>query len=190
MQEEQNEHLEEIILNSETVFRGQIFDVDKVDVLVADGTPATRDIIRHSGAVGIIALDGKGNMLIVRQYRTSLERITAEIPAGRLESGENLLECAARELSEETGYNAEHIEYVGAIASAAGYSDELVHIAYAHGLTPGKAHPDEDEFVASEWVNIDDMVDAVLSGEIEDSKTMVAALMADAQRRRGTWTNL
>ena len=190
MQEAMNENLNETILSSETVFEGDIFNVDHVDVLVADGSPATRDIIRHSGAVGIIALDGKGNILIVRQYRTSLERITAEIPAGRLEPGEDPLECATRELSEETGYNAEHIEYVGAIASAAGYSDELVHIVYAHGLTPGKAHPDEDEFVASEWVNIDDIVDAVLSGEIEDSKTMVAALMADAQRRRGTWKSL
>ena len=120
----------------------------------------------------------------MHQYRTALERVTIEIPAGKLDPGEDPAEAAARELSEETGYHAGRMEYLVPIATAAGYSDEIIHLFMAAELTPGEAHPDDDEFVASEWVPLDTLIDSVLDGRIEDSKTVIGALICDSLRHR------
>ena len=87
-------------------------------------------------------------------------------------------------MSEETGYEAREVKYLMPVAVAAGYSDEIIHLYLATGLTVGQAHPDDDEFVAAEWVNLDVLVDSVLDGRIEDSKTVIAALVLDAIRNR------
>ena len=176
--------LDEHIIDSRRVFEGGFLKVDAVDLTVANGNPKVHEVVRHPGAVGIIALDEDGRVLLVRQYRTALERVTIEIPAGKLEPGEDPLESARRELEEETGYAAAELRYLAPIAVAAGYSDEILHLYMATGLTAGQAHPDDDEFVASEWVDLDVLVVSVLDGRIEDSKTMIAALLCDAIRRR------
>ncbi len=176
--------LEETIVDSRRVYDGGFLHVDAVDIVLPDGSKTTHEVIRHSGAVGIVALDGEGRILVVRQYRTSLERVTLEIPAGRLELGEDPAECAKRELSEETGYVAGRMEYLAPIAPAAGYSDEIIHLFMATDLEAGVAHPDEGEFVTSEWVPLDVLVDSVLDKRIEDSKTVIAALICDALRHR------
>ena len=176
--------LEEKILDSERAYDGSFLKVDRVDIELPNGVRKTHEVIRHNGAVGIVAIDDEGNILLVHQYRTALERVTLEIPAGKLELGEDPLACARRELSEETGYTADNIEYLAPVVTAAGYSDEVVHLFMATGLHAGAAHPDDDEFVVSEWVPLDVLIDSVLDKRIEDSKTMIAALICDAIRHR------
>ena len=176
--------ISETILGSERAYRGSFLQVDRVDLRLPNGNETVHEVIRHNGAVGIVALDDQGRILLVRQYRTALERVTLEIPAGKLELGEDPLVCAKRELSEETGYTADAIEYLCPIATAAGYSDEIIHLYLATGLHPGAAHPDEDEFVVCEWVDVETLVNSVLDKRIEDSKTVIAALICDALRHR------
>ncbi len=176
--------LEERILDSRRAYDGSFLKVDRVGIELPNGQHKVHEVVRHSGAVGIVAIDDEGHILLVRQYRTALERVTLEIPAGKMEPGEDPLECAKRELSEETGYSADNIEYLAPIAVAAGYSDEIVHLFMATGLHAGAAHPDDDEFVVSEWVPLDVLIDSVLDKRIEDSKTMIAALICDAIRHR------
>lgn len=176
--------LEEHIIGSEKAFDGGFLKVDRVDVVLPSGTPASREVIRHPGAVAIVALDNAGRVLVVRQYRTALERVTVEIPAGKLDLGEDHRQAAARELKEETGYTAGRLDYLMPIACAAGYSDEIIHLYMATDLTQGLANPDPDEFVTADWVDLSNLVDDVLDGCIEDSKTVIAALICDAMRHR------
>ncbi len=176
--------LEEHIVGSETAFNGGFLKVDHVDVVLPNGKPASREVIRHPGAVAIVALDDAGRVLLVHQYRTALERVTVEIPAGKLDLGEDPAHAAQRELKEETGYTAGRLDYLMPIACAAGYSDEIIHLYMATGLEHGMSCPDEDEFVAASWVQLEDLVDDVLDGRIEDSKTVIAALICDAMRHR------
>ena len=184
IQQVDDEALSEKILDSHRAYNGSFLKVDDVDIELPNGNRKVHQVIRHPGAVAVIALDGEGRVLLVRQYRTALERVTVEIPAGKLEIGEDPEEAIRRELSEETGYTAAEIRYLAPIATAVGYSDEIIHIYMATGLTPGAAHPDDDEFLASEWVSLDCLIDSVLDGRIEDSKTVIAALICDALRHR------
>ena len=176
--------LEENILDSKRVFEGGFLKVDDVKVELPNGDIKHHEVIRHPGAVAIIAIDDDSRVLLVNQYRTALERVTLEIPAGKLEPGEDATECAKRELSEETGYVAKKMTYLIPIATAAGYSDEIIHLFIATDLEAGRAHPDEDEFVSSQWMDLSELIDLVLDGRIEDSKTVIAALAFDAIARR------
>lgn len=184
IEHKEDNSLEEKILDSRRAFDGGFLKVDAVDVELPNGNRKVHEVIRHPGASCVIALDDAGRILLVRQYRTALERVTVEVPAGKLDAGEDPLEAVRRELAEETGYTAQNIRHLASIAPAAGYSDEIIHLYMATELTPGAAHPDEDEFIASEWVDLDCFVDSVLDGRIEDSKTMIAALICDALRHR------
>ncbi len=176
--------LSEKIIGTEKIWGGNFLQVESVEVELPDGEQATRDIIRHPGAVGIIAIDDDNRILLERQYRCALERLTLEIPAGKLDVGETAEECARRELEEETGYTAGKMAYLIPIASAAGYSDEIIHLFMATDLKPGLAHPDSEEFVATFWMDIEELIDMVLDGKIEDSKTIIAALTCDAIAHR------
>lgn len=183
------EHVEvpsisERILKTTRAFDGRLVKVDAVDIELPNGHQTTHEVIRHPGAVAIIALDDEGRMLVVRQYRTALERVTIEVPAGKIDPGEDPANAVTRELAEETGYVAGTVRRLATIAVAVGYSDELIHLYMATDLVPGQAHPDEDEFVLAEWVEVDSLIDSVLDGRIEDSKTVIAALICDALRRR------
>lgn len=178
------DNLEEKIVGSEQVFDGGFLSVDRVQAQLPNGAVKDREIVRHPGAVAIIALDDNNRILLVNQYRTALERVTLEIPAGKLRLGEDVTECARRELEEETGYTADTLKYFIPIACAAGYSDEVIHLFMAGGLHPGKAHPDDDEFIAVQWMDLTELIDLVLDGRIEDSKTVIAALACDAIARR------
>lgn len=178
------EGLSENIVSSDQAWRGSFLKVDDVTVEMPDGAVRHHEVVRHPGAVAIVALDEGNRILLVNQYRTALERVTVEIPAGKLEPGEDPMECARRELEEETGYTAGRISYLIPVATAIGYSDEIIHIFMATDLVAGVAHPDEDEFVASQWMDLSELIDLVLDGRIEDSKTIIAALACDAIARR------
>ena len=171
-------------LTEDVAWTGRIFNVNRLQVELPDGRRALRDVVRHPGAVAIVALTEEGRICLVRQYRTALGRVTVEIPAGKLSAGEDPLECANRELLEETGMVAERMAFLTTIASSDGFCDELIHIYMATGLTFAKSSPDDDEFINVDLVEVSELVDAVLDGRIEDAKTVVGALLCDAIGRR------
>lgn len=171
-------------LSEDVAWTGRIFNVDRLRVELPDGRQAIRDVVRHPGAVAIVALTNEGRICLVRQYRTALGRVTVEIPAGKLAPGEDPLACAERELLEETGMRAEKIAFLTTIATSDGFCDELIHIYMATGLSFATSSPDADEFINVDLVEVGELVDAVLDGRIEDAKTVVGALLCDAISRR------
>lgn len=171
-------------LTEDVAWTGRIFNVNRLRVELPDGRTAIRDVVRHPGAVAIVALTGDGRICLVRQYRTALGRVTVEIPAGKLDAGEDPLDCASRELAEETGMSAEKIAFLTTIATSDGFTDELIHVYMATGLSFTHSSPDADEFINVDLVPLEELVDAVLDGRIEDAKTVVGALVCDAIMRR------
>lgn len=171
-------------LTEDVAWTGRIFNVDRLRVELPDGRVAIRDVVRHPGAVAIVALTEDGRICLVRQYRTALGRVTVEIPAGKLAPGEDPLECADRELLEETGMSAEKIAFLTTIATSDGFCDELIHIYMATGLEFSRSDPDADEFINVDLVPLEELVDAVLDGRIEDAKTVVGALICDSVMHR------
>ena len=171
-------------ITEDVAWTGRIFNVNRLRVELPDGRQALRDVVRHPGAVAIVALTDDGRICLVRQYRTSLSRVTVEIPAGKLDPGEDPLTCARRELKEETGMEAEQIAFLTTIATSDGFTDELIHIYMATGLTFAESDPDADEFINVDLVPLRELIDAVLDGRIEDCKTVTGALICDAISHR------
>ena len=171
-------------MTEDVAWTGRIFNVDRLRVELPDGRMAIRDVVRHPGAVAVVALTEDGRICLVRQYRTALGRVTVEIPAGKLAPGEDPLECANRELLEETGMTAERIAFLTTIATSDGFCDELIHIYMATGISFSRSNPDADEFINVDLVPLGELVDAVLDGRIEDAKTVVGALVCDAISHR------
>lgn len=176
--------LEETPLTEDVMWTGRIFNVHRLRVELPDGRQALRDVVRHPGAVAIVALTDDGRICLVRQYRTSLSRVTVEIPAGKLDPGEDPLTCAKRELLEETGMEAEQVAFLTTIATSDGFTDELIHIYMATGLRFAESDPDSDEFINVDLVPLSELIDAVLDGRIEDCKTVTGALICDAISHR------
>ena len=174
----------ERVTSEDTVWQGRIFDVNRMTVELPDGRSATRDVVRHPGAVAIVALTDDGRICLVRQYRTALARVTVEIPAGKLDPGEDPLECAHRELLEETGMQAGRMAFLTSIATGVGFCDELIHLYMATELSFVASDPDADEFINVDLVPLPQLIDAVLDGRIEDAKTVVGALVCDSVGHR------
>lgn len=183
-EDERDPGLHERILSEDRAWSGKIFNVDTLQVELPNGHTSRRDIVRHHGAAAIVALTESGKIALVRQYRTALDRVTVELPAGKLDPGEDPEECARRELREETGFIAHRMRYLTTIASSCGFSDELIHIYMATQLEFDQACPDEDEFLNVDLVPLTELIDAVLDGKIQDSKTVVGALACDAIAHR------
>ncbi|MDO5044587.1 MAG: NUDIX hydrolase [Coriobacteriia bacterium] len=176
--------LEESILSSAVAWRGSFLSADEITVKLPNGKEATRDVIRHPGAVGIVALTDDSQIVLVRQYRIALERETLEIPAGKIDTGEDPALTAARELKEECGVVANKMSYLTSIATSVGFSDELLHLYMATDLHFEMSEPDEDEFVILELMPLEELIELVLDGQIEDSKTIIGALLCDAIAHR------
>lgn len=176
--------IREQIMTEDTVWQGRIFDINRLSVRLPDGRSALRDVVRHPGAVAIVALTDDGRICLVRQYRAALGRVTVEVPAGKLDPGEDPLDCAYRELTEETGMKAERMAFLTTIATGVGFCDELIHLYMATGLTFAASDPDADEFINVDLVPLSELIDAVLDGRIEDAKTVVGALICDSVAHR------
>lgn len=163
-------------LSSQKIFDGRILSLRVDRVLLENGHETVREVIDHQGAAGVVAFDEEGKLLMVRQYRYPIGQELLELPAGKIDPGETPLQCAARELQEETGYKAEKLTELGRVYPAAAYDVELVHLFYAEGLTPAQQKLDEDEFLSVERVDFDEAVRMVLDDEILDSKTQIGIL--------------
>ena len=159
-------------------YKGVIVDVDLDRVSLPDGKEALREVVSHPGGVGIIAIDGDGSAICVRQFRYCFREHLLEIPAGKLEHGEDPMDCAVRELSEETGISAGHIVPLGSIYPSPGFCREVLYLYLATELKQGEAHPDAGEFLDIVRVPFGELVDKCMSGEIRDGKTVAAALKA------------
>ena len=172
-------NLTEVQTGSQEIFDGVILHVFKDTVQLPNGHSATREVIRHVGAVGVIPITEDGKAIIERQFRYPLNRVITEIPAGKLDSlSEDRLSAAKRELEEETGYTAEEWICLGDYYPAAAYCDERITLYLARGLTLGQRHLDEDEFLNFEAVPLTTLVEDVMEGRITDGKTQVAVLKA------------
>ena len=166
-------------LTSKQLFDGKVVKLYFDEVELPNGKKAIREVIRHSGAVCVIPVDDEGYVTMIRQFRYPFGKTLLEIPAGKLEPGEDPLCAAKRELEEESGVNAEKIEFMGMIYTTVACTDEKIYAYLATGLTYRDSHPDDDEFLEVEKIHISKLVEMVMNGEIADSKTQVAILKAE-----------
>jgi ADP-ribose pyrophosphatase len=171
--------LEEKKLSSQEIFDGVAIHLFKDEILLPNGNRGVREVIRHPGAVCVLPLTEDGEVIFVNQFRYALDKVTLEVPAGKLEKGEDHTEAALRELSEETGLSAGKIVPMGELYTTPALIDEVIYMYIATDLTEGEQHLDEDEFVNTIRIPLRKAVEMVMTGEIRDSKTQVMILKAD-----------
>jgi ADP-ribose pyrophosphatase len=169
-------NFEEKTLSSKKLFEGRVIDLVFEEVLLPNGKTSTREIIKHPGAVAVIPITEDGRIIMVEQYRKALERTLVEIPAGKLEEGEEPEATARRELEEETGYGCESLTHLISFYTSPGFADELVHLYVAEGLKKknNKLQLDEDEFVEVLSVSLEEATQLIQEQKIYDAKTAYA----------------
>ena len=169
-------------ISSEPVFDGVLLHVMKDEVELPNGHKSVREWIKHPGAAAIIPLLPDNQIILVRQFRYPVGQVTLEVPAGKLDKpGEDPVECAKRELSEETGYTAGKYWKLTTIATTVGFSDEYIHLYAASDLTPGKIHPDSDEFINVVKIPLTAALQMVETGKIFDAKSAISILLLAKQ---------
>jgi len=171
-------------VSSRYIFKGKIINLRQDNVLLPDGRPAEREVVEHPGGVAVVAATDENEIIMVSQYRRPIDDILYEIPAGKLDWGEDHFDCAVRELEEETGYGADNFLYLGGFYTTPGFCNEIIHIYLASGLKKGESHPDEDEFLEVSKEPYDTLVEKILTGKIRDSKTVMGILVAGHKIKR------
>ncbi|MFT8362412.1 MAG: NUDIX hydrolase [Sporolactobacillus sp.] len=170
----QTDGLTEKKTKSQELFKGRVVDLFLDHVQLPDGTTATREVVRHPGAVAVIAVTPQGKLLLVRQYRYPIDKIIYEIPAGKLEAGEDPLLAAQRELEEETGYKCRELRRIISFYTTPGFSDEYIHLYYTDSLIAGTQHLDRDEFLEASAFELKEAVQLVETKQIADLKSLYA----------------
>lgn len=176
--------LYEKTISKEDIYSGKIFNIEKVNVLLPNGKNAQRDIVRHNGGVSIVAVKNDGKILFVEQFRKTIDESILEIPAGKIEKGEDVSKCSIRELEEETGYKTNEVKFLGKIVMAPGFSDEIIYVYYANELYKGEKGGDDDEFINVHEFTLDEINKMILEGRIFDSKTISAIKMYENAMKR------
>ncbi|MFC5467849.1 NUDIX domain-containing protein [Cohnella suwonensis] len=160
-------------IRTESVFEGRMISLQVDTVRLPNGETATREIVRHPGAVAVVAIvDGK--MLVVEQFRKPLDKAQVEIPAGKLDAGEEPEAAARRELEEETGYRARSIRHLSSFSTSPGFAEEIVHLYYTDDLEQGEVHLDDEEFLTCEAISLEQAQRYIEEGKICDAKTLLA----------------
>lgn len=170
--------LTEKTLESKSVYQGVIVNVKLDKAELPNGKTAGREVVEHPGGVAILPLDADNCVTVVRQYRYPFHKVLLELPAGKLERGEDHRICGLRELEEEVGMTADEFVYLGGLYLSPGYSDEVLHLYLARGLRQGECHPDEDEFLEIDRIPFATLVERIMADEIHDAKTVAAVLKA------------
>jgi ADP-ribose pyrophosphatase len=166
-------HLKETKIDGEVVYDGRFLKVQRDRIQLPDGKVTDREYIKHPGAVVILPLFDDGSVLLERQFRYPLDRVFIEFPAGKIDPDEDPLDCAKRELQEETGYTAKDWKFVCTIHNAIAYSDEHLDIYLASGLTAGERKLDDGEFLETFKSTVPEMLSWVREGKITDVKTVI-----------------
>ncbi len=167
-------NLYEKTIKEEQIYKGKVIDLSIEDVELPNGKVSKREIVRHPGAVAVIGLTEEDKLVLVKQFRKALEKTIYEIPAGKLEQGEEPLESAKRELKEETGYSVEKLTHLVSFYTSPGFADELVHIYFADNLIKGDRQLDDDEFLDNAEVTIEEALEMIGDQRIYDAKTVYA----------------
>ena len=176
-------HLREERISGEDIYGGIFLKMKRDKIALPNGEEAVREYLTHPGAVAVVAILDDGRVLLERQYRYPIAKACIEIPAGKLEIGEDHLLCAKRELEEETGYMAKKWSYIRRIHPVISYSTELIDIYLAEDLVPGKSHLDDEEFLDVFAAPLEQLISWVEDGEITDVKTTISAYWLDRYRR-------
>ena len=166
------------------VYSGKLVDLI-VDTVEVQGRPHIREVIRHPGGVVVLAELDEGCIPFVRQLRYPMEKVLLELPAGKIDPGEDPMATAVRELEEETGFRAESVQHVLSFYPAPGFCDELLHLYYTHRLRSTEKNPDPDEEITVEFHTLEEAIQLGLRGEIIDAKTLLALFWLDWKRRMG-----
>ena len=183
-------HLIERLVRKNLVYRGKSVGLRVDEIRLPDGRAATREFLDHPGAVGVVPVLADGSIVLVRQYRHPVGEVTLELPAGKIDKGEAPLACVRRELREETGYGARRITPLLEYWPTPAFSNELLRLYVAEGLTPGRHRPDQDEFLEVVRMPFDRALGLVRSGKIRDSKTALGLAACALWRRRQNYTKL
>ena len=170
-------HLHETRLDSQTLYRGKIVNVRMDRISLPDGREATREVVEHPGGVAVVALTEEGNVLMVRQFRYPFGEVTQEIPAGKLEPGEDPAVSALRELREETGFISARLEPLGEIYASPGVYGEKLHLFLAEELSFLGQCLDDEEFLSVESVPLHELINRAVRNEIKDAKTVVGIML-------------
>lgn len=172
--------LRETYLSGEKIFDGKVVHLERWQVSLPNGGTAVREVVKHVGAAAIVPVDENGYVTLVRQHRVAIDKMTWEIPAGKLDSWDEDPFCAAqRELEEETGLRAEHWTKLSHVVTTPGFCTERIALYLATGLTQHEMHTDDDEFLMLKKISLKEAVELVMSGELFDQKTALGILMAD-----------
>lgn len=165
-------------IEQEYIFKGRVINLRKDVVELPDGTTSEREIVEHNGGVGIVAVNESGQIILVKQFRKPLEDVLLEIPAGKLERGEDPYDCGIRELEEETGLKPLELRKLTEVFSCPGISNEKLHLYFCNKMVKGNVNLDDDENIEVLYLDYNKAHEMVVSGEIKDSKTIIGILMA------------
>ncbi|GHU53811.1 ADP-ribose pyrophosphatase [Clostridia bacterium] len=169
-------HLFEKRTSSEQIYNGRIINLTKDTVELENGEMAIREVVHHNGGVAIVPLLDDGRIILVKQFRYPYNEAIYEIPAGKLEKGENPLDCGMRELTEETGFTAKEFIFLGEVYPTPAYNTEIITLYLAKGLTLSKQKLDADEFLDIEIFTFQETIDMIMNNIIKDAKTQIALL--------------
>jgi len=170
---------EEKTISSEMLYEGKILNLRKDTVEAFGDKVSEREIVEHRGGVAIAAVTDDNKMVMVKQFRKPAEKVMLEVPAGKREKDENPIETAIRELKEETGYTASDIRLLTKFYASVGYSEEIIYVYLCTGLTPGETEFDDNEAIDIVEYDLEELHKMVMSGEIDDAKTIVAILVTN-----------
>lgn len=165
-------NLYEKTLSEESIFKCSFMELVKQQVLLPDGNKVERDLVKHSDGVAVIAFNEKGNVLMVEQFRKPFDKNLLELPAGKVDYGEDIDKAAFRELEEETGYKTDKVTYLGKVIPSPGFCDEVVYLYKAHELKKSKTNLDDDEFLNLKEYSLEELKKMIIEGKIIDAKTV------------------